>query len=112
MIKEYWKRLYTSNEKIKDNQFKEGTQKWFEGDQWEEYKENIKKAELEKILDKVEMEEIEKIIKKLKNNKTEGTYEIINEQIKYGPKILWETILKIINNVMRRGKIPERWKEM
>jgi hypothetical protein len=64
------------------------------------------------LLKEIKREEIEKIIRELKNNKTRGPDNIINEQIKYGPQILWDILRKIMNNVIRIGKIPKKWKEM
>ena len=55
------------------------------------------------------IEEICKHIKKLKNNKTPGIDNILNEFIKNCPKELHPAIVKLFNIILESGKVPSEW---
>lgn len=53
--------------------------------------------------------EISKCIKKLKNGKSSGVDEMINEYIKSTEIILLPLYVKLFNKILDEGKIPEEW---
>jgi hypothetical protein len=110
MIKEYWEKLYTSNEEIKDNHTTNDSKKWFTNNEWKQHREKIEKENMDSLTAEIEYQELEKTIKKLKNNKTGGPDELINEQIKYGPTNLWNIINKIFNNIITMEKYHQNGK--
>ena len=53
--------------------------------------------------------EINKLINKLKNNKSSGIDNIINEFIKYSPKNYKTLLAKLFNIILKTGIIPSEW---
>ena len=53
--------------------------------------------------------EINDLINKLKNNKSSGIDNIINEFIKHSPPIFKELLTKLFNVILRTGIIPTNW---
>ena len=53
--------------------------------------------------------EIDKLINKLKNNKSCGIDNIINEFIKYSPIDYKQLLVKLFNLILRTGIIPASW---
>ena len=52
MIKEYWKKLYKRNEKLKETKREEKERKWFESEEQEKYVRDIStNAKMEKIME-------------------------------------------------------------
>jgi hypothetical protein len=63
MIKEYWEKLYTSNEEIKDNHTTNDPKKWFTNNEWKQYREKIEKENMNSLTAEIEYQELEKTIK-------------------------------------------------
>ena len=55
------------------------------------------------------IEELCSHIKKLKNNKTPGIDNILNEFIKHCPKELHPAIVRLFNIILESGKVPSEW---
>ena len=53
--------------------------------------------------------EINKLINKLKNNKSSGIDNIINEFLKYSPVNYKKLLVKLFNIILRTGIIPTEW---
>ena len=53
--------------------------------------------------------EMNKLVKKLKNNKSNGIDNVINEFIKYSPSEYKLLILKLFNTVLKTGLMPKDW---
>ncbi len=89
MIADFWEDLYKKNKKVSEMMESEQKREWFETEEWEKHKKKIGENEkIKEIMKEIEKKELEEIIKKLKNGKMGGPDEIMNEQIKYGPKKL------------------------
>jgi len=85
---------------------------WFETDSWKKHQQEIDQSEaLKGIMKEVTTKEMETVIKKLKNGKAGGLDQVVNEQIKYGPKELWEELRKVMNKILQEKLIPEEWKQ-
>ena len=57
----------------------------------------------------ITQEEISKCIKKLKNSKTPGIDEILNEHIKYTQQQMLPIYTNLFNDILQTGIIPVRW---
>ncbi len=113
MIADFWEDLYKKNEKVNELIEREETKEWFETEEWKKHKKKIgENEEIRSIMEEIEEKEIEEIIRKLKNGKMGGPDEIMNEQIKYGPKELWKEIRNIMNDILKEGYIPVEWKRI
>lgn len=55
------------------------------------------------------VEEIQQVIKKLKNNKSSGLDQILNEYLKNCPVNVVKLIVKLFNLILDTGLIPEEW---
>lgn len=110
MITDFWTNLFKSE---KEEPTENLTQKpWFNSEKWERHKENLSlNQNFQNILKQITKKELTDIIKQLKNNKTGGTDELINEQIKYGSDKIRKIIKIILNNVIKNKKIPIMWKD-
>ena len=53
--------------------------------------------------------EINKLINKLKNNKSSGIDNVINEFLKYSPNNYKHLLLKLFNIILKTGIIPSEW---
>ena len=53
--------------------------------------------------------EIDKLIKKLKNNKSCGIDNIVNEFIKYSPSEYKQLLVKLFNIILKTGIMPSSW---
>ena len=69
-------------------------------------------AETTKQHNNTTMEELSKAIQRLKNNKAADRHGMKNEFIKYGGEELRETLLNLLNEILRSQEIPDRWKQM
>jgi len=54
-------------------------------------------------------QEIRKTIKQLKNNKSPGIDQIVNEQLKYTVNTMMPIYVKLFNVILNTGIIPESW---
>lgn len=114
MIREFWEKLYTSKGKgVEEEEEGEEKREWFKGEEWKRYKKkNEENKRLEELTHIISREEIGRTIQGLKNGKAPGPDEIVNEQIKYGPEILWEILRRRYNEIIKNKKIPQKWKEI
>lgn len=55
--------------------------------------------------------EVEKAAKKLRNNKSAGIDELKPEQLKYGPKVIFQRITNIYNTMAQTGEYPAEVKQ-
>lgn len=112
MVRDFWQDLYTSNGEITEHQY-EQDHEWFKTEEWEEHQDKIlNNTKFKELMCEIGRDEFEKTVRTLKNNKTGGPDGIINEQIKYGPKLLHELLRNIMNNIIKNKNIPKPWKEM
>jgi exonuclease III len=113
MIQKFWSKLYSSEDKIADNQYTEDNRPWFNTENWKKHREEIENnTTLNELMTEIDKTELEETIRKLKNNKTGGPDGITNEQIKYGPTNLWNILQTVMNKILKNKKIPPAWKEM
>ncbi len=113
MIADFWEGLYKKDEKINENLGKGNEREWFETGKWKEHREKIRKNEkIRNLTREIENEELEIIIKRLKNGKMGGPDEIMNEQIKFGPRELWKELRNILNEIIENEYIPAEWKRI
>ena len=54
-------------------------------------------------------EEVTKLIAKLKNNKSPGTDQILNEFLKKSPRQITTMLTKLFNVILASGIVPEQW---
>ena len=55
------------------------------------------------------IEEVTKFIAKLKNNKSPGTDQILNEFLKKSPRQTTALLTKLFNLILASGVVPEQW---
>ena len=60
----------------------------------------------------ISMNELDKVVNDLQNSKAPDKSGMRNEFIKYGGKDLRQSLLILLNEIMEKGDIPNKWKSM
>ena len=69
----------------------------------------LETPDLEELNRQFTKSDIEKLIKKLKNGKSSGCDNILNEFLKNSPETVIETITNLFNLVLKTGVVPSNW---
>ena len=69
----------------------------------------LETPDLEELNRQFTKSDIEKLIKKLKNGKSAGCDNILNEFLKNSPETVIETITNLFNLVLKTGVVPSNW---
>ena len=59
--------------------------------------------------DKFTPSEVSKLLRNLKNNKSSGPDQILNEFLKYSPPNIINMLTKLVNVILETGIFPEQW---
>ena len=71
---------------------------------------NIPEENMDPLLhEHVTTDEMLKVVRTLKNNKSSGNDQILNEFLKYSPPKIIDTIVRLFNVILDTGIFPKQW---